>query len=278
MAGPSGTVVAVTFHPHPLRLLRPEAAPQTLQPPAEREHYLRLAGADEVRVMAVDRELLAMTALEFIDRLHQDLKFDCIVEGPDFQFGKGRQGDVEFLRRQGKHNHFTVQVVEPIQVQLCDGATAAASSSLLRWLVAHGRVEDMVRVMGRPMTLTGKVVRGDQRGREIGWPTANLDYGDRMVPADGVYAGRATLPDGTRRRAAISIGTKPTFGLAERTVEAFLIDHTSPVDHYGWTLSLTFDRWLREQSRFDAIDALVEQMHRDVGRTRLEVLEEVLAQ
>lgn len=271
VAGPGGRVTAVTFEPHPLRLLRPEVAPQTIQLPAERRQTLLQAGATDVRVLEVNRALLDMQAGDFVDWLRRDLGFDGIVEGPDFHFGKGRGGDVALLRERGAKDGFRVEVVEPVLVTLADGASAPASSSLLRWLLSHGRVEDAARVLGRPYGFSGTVVRGDQRGRQIGWPTANVEYGDRLLPADGVYAGTATLPDGTRRRAALSVGTKPTFGEAERTVEAFLVDHQMPLDHYGWTLGVTFDRWLREQARFESLEPLLAQMRRDVVRTRAEI-------
>jgi riboflavin kinase/FMN adenylyltransferase len=277
LAGPEGQVVAVTFHPHPMRLLRPEAAPQNVQLPAERERALRDAGADEVRTLEVDRDLLGMTAERFIQWLHGDIRFDGIVEGSDFRFGKGRGGDIAMLAREGERSGFRVEPVAPVEITLKDGGTAPASSSLLRWLISLGRVEDAATVLGRPLAFSGKVIRGDQRGREIGWPTANVEHGDRLLPGDGVYAGVARLPDGTFRRAAISVGTKPTFGYAERTVEAFLLDHRAPLDQYGWTLELRFDRWLREQARYDALDELLDQMRRDVDRTRAEVSLETAA-
>jgi riboflavin kinase/FMN adenylyltransferase len=277
VAGPGGTVVAVTFEPHPMRLLRPELAPQNVQLPVERLQALRDAGADEVRVLEVKPSLLGMSAEDFIEWLKRDVGFDGIVEGPDFHFGKGRGGDIDLLRTMGAKLGFRVEMVEPVQVQLGDAGVAPASSSLLRWLLAQGRVEDVARVLGRPYAFSGSVVRGDQRGRDLGWPTCNVEHGDRILPADGVYAGVAMLPDGGRRRAAISVGTKPTFGEAERTVEAFLLDHQAPLDQYGWTLTIQFDRWLREQARFDAMPALAAQMHRDVVRTREEIPMEALA-
>jgi len=131
-------------------------------------------------------------------------------------------------------------------------------------------------VLGRAYQLTGVVQKGDQRGRTLGWPTANIATGARLIPSDGIYAGVATLPTGARKRAAISIGTKPTFGANARTVEAFLLDHKAPLDDYGWTLTLEFTRWLRGQERFDGVDALQEQMARDTQRTRQEISQEVV--
>jgi riboflavin kinase/FMN adenylyltransferase len=276
VAGPAGIVTAVTFEPHPMRLLRPEAAPQTVQTPVERRQMLLEAGATDVRVLQVDRALLDQDAATFIRALHADLGFQAIVEGPDFRFGKGRKGELALLRAEGERAGFRVEIVEPVDVRLADGSTAAASSSLVRWLLSQGRVKDVGSVLGRPYAFSGLVVRGDQRGREIGWPTANIEFGERHIPMDGVYAGLATLPDGTRARAAISIGTKPTFGNAERTVEAFLLDRQMPLDRYGWQLRLEFSNWIREQARFDSLEPLLAQMRRDVVRTRELVPQEAL--
>lgn len=259
-----------------MRLLRPEAAPQTVQTPSERRETLLSAGASEVRVLQVDRALLDQEASAFIRSLHTELGFQAIVEGPDFRFGKGRKGDLALLWSEGEKSGFRVEVVDPVDVRLADGSTAAASSSLVRWLLSQGRVDDTARVLGRPYGFSGQVVRGDQRGREIGWPTANVEFGERHIPMDGVYAGLATLPDGTRARAAISVGTKPTFGDAERTVEAFLMDRQMPLDRYGWTLRLEFSNWIREQARFDSLEPLLAQMRRDVVRTRELVPQEAM--
>jgi riboflavin kinase/FMN adenylyltransferase len=259
-----------------MRLLRPEAAPQTVQTPVERRQMLLEAGATDVRVLQVDRALLDQDAATFIRALHADLGFQAIVEGPDFRFGKGRKGELALLRAEGERAGFRVEIVEPVDVRLADGSTAAASSSLVRWLLSQGRVKDVGSVLGRPYAFSGLVVRGDQRGREIGWPTANIEFGERHIPMDGVYAGLATLPDGTRARAAISIGTKPTFGNAERTVEAFLLDRQMPLDRYGWQLRLEFSNWIREQARFDSLEPLLAQMRRDVVRTRELVPQEAL--
>jgi len=208
--------------------------------------------------------------------LRAEIAFDCIVEGPDFHFGKDRAGDINTLRAIGLKNNFTVDQVEPVEVALSDASSAVASSSLLRWLLQHGRVNDVAAVLGRAYQLTGVVQKGDQRGRTLGWPTANIATGARLIPSDGIYAGVATLPTGARKRAAISIGTKPTFGVHARTVEAFVLDHKAPVDDYGWTLTLEFSRWLRGQTRFDGVQALLEQMNIDAQRTRHEIAEEVV--
>ena len=276
LAGSGGQVVAVTFDPHPAALLKPLLAPPAVQTLQERRECLFKCGADQVHVINTTQELLAMSAEKFIAWLRAEIAFDCIVEGPDFHFGKDRAGDINTLRAIGLKNNFQVHQVEPVEVALGDASSAVASSSLLRWLLQNGRVHDVATVMGRAYQLTGVVEKGDQRGRTLGWPTANIATGARLLPSDGIYAGLATLPTGARKRAAISIGTKPTFGANARTVEAFLLDHKAPLDDYGWTLTLEFTRWLRAQERFDGVDALQEQMARDTQRTRQEISQEVV--
>ena len=276
LAGSGGAVVAVTFDPHPTALLKPMSAPPTVQTLQERQECLLKCGADQVHVINTTTELLAMSATEFIAWLRAEIAFDCIVEGHDFHFGKDRTGDINTLRAIGLKNDFQVDQVEPVEVRLSDASRAVASSSLLRWLLQNGRVNDVAAVLGRAYQLTGVVQKGDQRGRTLGWPTANISTGARLLPSDGIYAGIATLPTGARKRAAISVGTKPTFGAHARTVEAFLLDHKAPLDDYGWTLSLEFSRWLRGQTRFDGVDALLEQMNRDAQRTRQEIAQEVV--
>ena len=276
LAGSGGQVVAVTFDPHPVALLKPLAVPPAVQTLQERRECLLKCGADQVHVINTTKELLAMSAEQFIAWLRAEIVFECIVEGPDFHFGKDRAGDINTLRAIGLKNNFQVDQVEPVEVALGDASRSVASSSLLRWLLQNGRVHDVATVMGRAYQLTGVVEKGDQRGRTLGWPTANIATGARLLPSDGIYAGLATLPSGARKRAAISIGTKPTFGANARTVEAFLLDHKAPFDDYGWTLTLEFTRWLRGQTRFDGVDALLEQMARDTQRTRQEIAEEVV--
>ena len=276
LAGSSGQVVAVTFDPHPAMLLKPELAPPAVQTLQERRECLLKCGADDVHVINTTKELLAMSAEQFMAWLREQIAFECIVEGTDFHFGKDRAGDINTLRAIGLKNNFTVDQVEPVEVALSDASSAVASSSLLRWLLQHGRVNDVAAVLGRAYQLTGVVQKGDQRGRTLGWPTANIATGARLIPSDGIYAGIATLPTGARKRAAISIGTKPTFGVHARTVEAFVLDHKAPVDDYGWTLTLEFSRWLRGQTRFDGVQALLEQMNIDAQRTRHEIAEEVV--
>ncbi|MBX3355928.1 MAG: riboflavin biosynthesis protein RibF [Phycisphaeraceae bacterium] len=271
--GPEGRVVAVTFDPHPLAVLRPGDAPPRLVSLKERTELLHRAGADEVVVLNSTDSFLATDAVDFIRDLQQRLHFTLVVEGPGFRFGRGRTGTLELLKKLGVDMGFAVATVDRVQVTLRDCSKVTASSSLARWLLALGRVEDVARILGRPFELAGRVVRADQRGRTIGYPTANIDHGDLMLPADGIYAARAELPDGSTRAAAVSVGTKPTFGRSERTCESFLLDFNGWTEAYGWPLRLSFAAWIREQYRFDSVEALIAQMGRDVERVR-RVMEE----
>ncbi len=265
--GGGGRVVGVTFDPHPLAVLRPGEAPPRLLPLAGRIEALRRAGADEVEVLDATETFLATEATAFIEELHRRLRFRVIVEGPRFRFGRGRGGSVELLRGIGERLGFRTVVAEPVQVRLRDRSEVIASSTSVRWLLELGRVEDAQRMLGRPHEVAGRVVRGERRGRTLGFPTANVDHGETMLPADGVYAALAELPDGTHRAAAVSIGRKPTYGHAERTCEAHLLDFSGWREEYGWSLRLSFQAWIREQFRYDSSDGLRAQIARDTART-----------
>jgi riboflavin kinase/FMN adenylyltransferase len=271
---PGARVVALVFDPNPLAVLRPEAAPQPLSSFEQRSTWLRDAGADEVVRLEPTHELLSESPEAFIDRLVSKLGPIAFVEGDDFRFGKARAGTNAVLAELGKPRGFFVEVVPPVTVPLSDHQIAPARSTMVRWLLSAGRARDAAIILGRPYELNGTVVQGDRRGRTIGFPTANVQV-STMIPADGVYAAAAMLPDGRELPAALSIGTKPTFGGADRAVEAFLLDPVrrggrwSPIDglpEYGWTLRLRLLAWVREQVQFHSLDALLEQMERDCDR------------
>ncbi|MEZ6234509.1 MAG: riboflavin kinase [Phycisphaerales bacterium] len=285
-------VVVLAFDPHPAAVLRPGTEPARLTTFARRADLLRAGGADEVVRLEPTPGLLGLSPEQFVDRLvaaHAPL---AIVEGPDFRFGKGRAGDVAALRRLGRERseaeHFAVRVVEPVETVLGDHSIVAASSTLARWLLERGRAADVARVLGEPYRIEGTVVRGDRRGRTLGYPTANLDP-ETALPADGVYAGfaRAGLARGQSDAragedrsfvAAISVGTKPQFtpGQTARTIEAFLLDVERPpgsdaipgLPEYGWRLTLDLIGYVRDQARFESVDALLRQIGRDSERVR----------
>ena len=264
----NGRVIAVTFEPHPTAVLRPESPLQRLSDPLTRRSLLVDAGVDDVRELAPEPELLGSTAEGFIQRLQGELSFDWIVEGADFRFARGRSAGIEELRAIGARSGFGVDVVEDRIVELEDRSRARVCSTLVRWLLARGRVVDAARALGRPYRLEGPVVSGDKRGRTIGFPTANLDHGVQLLPADGVYGGLAILPDGSRSAAAVSVGRKPTFGRHERIAEVHLIGHDGPVDDYGWHLQVELLRWLREQYRFESVEDLLRRITLDCAEAQ----------
>jgi len=262
-------VVALAFDPHPTAVLRPEAAPPRLTTFEQRRAALYAAGASEVVRLAPSAELLNRSPHDFVAQLVQDHAPSFIVEGEDFRFGKARAGDISTLRQLGQSFRFSVEVVPPVEVALGDHQIARASSSLVRWLLSHGRVADAARVLGRNYQMTGIVIRGDQKGRTINCPTANL-RSECMPPADGVYAAWGSLADGQRFPAALSIGTRPTFDGLDRRIEAHLLDFDPSIlpSEYGWTLTIELVAWVREQVRYHSIDALREQIARDCDRVR----------
>lgn len=227
------------------------------------------AGASEVVKLTPTRELLSLEPEAFIQRIVTEHKPSYFVEGDDFRFGKGRSGDVSTLRTLGTMLAFGVEVVPPVEVVLNNHHLARASSSLVRWLLERGRVADAAIVLGRNYELSGTVVRGDQKGRTIGCPTANVRC-ECMPPADGVYAAIGKLADGRAYPAALSIGTRPTFDGVDRRIEAHLLDFDPSVlgGEYGWTLTLELVAYIREQVRYHSIDALREQISRDCARVR----------
>ncbi len=258
-----GSVIALVFERHPLATLRPEDAPPPLTLPETRRELLRAAGVDQIVGLDPTPELLSLDPQAFIERMVQAHHPAVWIEGPDFRFGRDRAGNLDVLRDLGKAHGFDVQVIDPVETVLHDLSQVPVRSSLIRWLVLQGRVADAAKCLGRPYAVRGVVVRGEQRGRTIGFPTANLDTGAVLLPADGVYAG-VVEHDGRPIAAAISLGTKPTFAGHDRAFEAHLIDFDG--DLYGETLEVTVTRFVRDQVAFASREALIEQMHRDVAR------------
>ena len=215
-------------------------------------------------MVAVDftRELSQLTASQFVDALISELGMKGLVVGPDFALGHRRQGDVDTLREMGRSAGFWVEIVDNF---LLDGAPV--KSSVIRELLGEGQVEDVSKMLDRPFSLTGVVEAGDRRGRDLGFPTANLAVGPTMaVPGDGVYATWATV-DGVRHQSATSIGVRPTFGGgADRRIEAYLLDFSG--DLYGKQLTLEFARRLRGELAFSSVDALIQQMKQDVEQSQ----------
>ncbi len=254
--------VAVTFDPPPMALLRPELAPPLLQTVDERCHQLRAAGADLVLVLPFTRELAALTPAAFVERvLAGPLQARRVVVGTNFRFGHRAAGNVVTLVEEGEQHGFEVEAVTLLEL---GGVTI--SSSAVREHLQAGDVGWVGLALGRPPRIAGTVVRGDARGRAIGFPTANLDVPNGLVlPADGVYAGYAELA-GARHPAVVNVGVRPTFDGQRRTVEAHLLD--LDLDLYGRQLGLALEYRIRGERRFDGVEALVAQIAVDAARSR----------
>lgn len=264
-------VVAVTFDPHPMAVLRPEHAPTALSSVDQRSVLLGRAGVDDVVVIPFSREIAAWTPQEFVDRvLVEPLRASMVVVGGNFRFGSKAAGDVAMLTEAGRAQDFGVEGLA------LDGGPQVWSSTYIRTCLAAGDVEGAAEALGRPYSVVGTVVRGERRGRELGYPTANVPVEGLAAPEDGVYAGSLSVLDaatglpreGQPMPAAISVGTNPTFeGERERRVEAYVLDRTD-LALYGELVEVAFVARIRGMVAFEGVEALLETMADDVVRTR----------
>ena len=263
-----GPAVAVTFDPHPLTILRPDIRLELLTVPDERAEYLHQLGADEVLILRVTAELLDLRAEEFFSRVIKDrLDARAVVEGPTFAFGRRREGNLDLLARLCGDAEVILEVIEPVDL---DGAEV--SSSRIRADLHRGDMASARRCLGRDYRLRGQVVPGAQRGRTIGFPTANLERVETIIPGDGVYAVRARLPNGEVRAGAANIGPNPTFAEQLRKIEVHLLDFTG--DLYSQVVSIDFVERLRDTRPFPSVADLVSQLRQDVAQVRLLIGEE----
>ena len=258
-------VVAVTFDPHPMAVLRPEHAPPTLTGISDRAALLGACGVDAVLALPFDRAMASWSPEEFIQRVLVDaLHARGVVVGANFRFGNRAAGDVATLREAGVRHDFEAEGIA------LDGGPQVWSSTYIRTCLSTGDVSGAAEALGRPFAVRGVVVEGDRRGRELGYPTANVPTDGRTAtPADGVYAGWLRRRDtGEAYPAAISVGTNPTFdGDRARRVEAHVLDRTD-LELYGVEVEVSFIEWLRGMVRFDGVEALVATMDDDVARAR----------
>lgn len=273
--------VAVTFTPHPQQVHHPESAPPLLTGDDDRLELLAGTGLDAVLLLPYTLEFARQTPAEFVERyLVRGLRARTVVVGRDVRFGRDNSGDLATMVELGRTYGFVVEVLEDVvpEPAASEGSDHRRwSSTWVRELLEVGDVTGAAEVLGRLHRLRGVVVHGDARGRELGFPTANLaPEATGMVPADGVYAGwlRLLPAPGTPASqavdvfpAAVSIGTNPTFAGLRRRVEAYVLDRTD-LDLYDAEVVLELVERLRATERFDSVEALVEQMHLDVERTR----------
>ncbi|MBN1344344.1 MAG: bifunctional riboflavin kinase/FAD synthetase [Phycisphaerae bacterium] len=260
------SVVAVTFDPHPLKLIAPQRPLRFLTTLDERIRLLAQAGADAVVVVDTTQGFLEQSPEQFVaDVVAARFAPAHVVEGPSWRFGRGREGDVAMLQRLGDKYGFEVYVVPGWRLEIDASGPVLVTSTLIRDLLGKRHVHRASLCLGRPYCLVGEVVRGNQRGRKLGFPTANLDVGDLLIPGEGIYAGWCSVGE-EQHVAAISIGRNPTFGEGHLTVEAHLLDFDE--DIYDRTVKVSLLRHIRDQQRFDSPDALVRQMGKDIQQVR----------
>ena len=273
-AGSDAKVVAVTFDRNPLAVLRPELCPESLIGVTQKAQLLAETGIDATLLLHFDEALASLPAREFVEHvLVGALGVRTVLVGSDFRFGRGGAGNPALLRELGVEFGFRVDVVDDVRAIEAD---RRVSSTWIRELLADGDVATAAKLLGRPHAVWGEVVHGLKRGRELGFPTANLSAElEGFVPADGVYAGWLVdegsadgLRRGIRYPAAISVGTNPTFDdVPVRQVEAYVLDETD-LELYGRSVEVQFVQRVRGMVAFDGIEALKAQMADDVARVR----------
>lgn len=258
-------VVAMTFDPPPDLVLRPDDLPQRILPLAQRTERLICRGADYVVIAKADMQLLGMSPQAFENEIIlETFAPRHMVEGDNFFYGSRRGGNVETLRQAGKTNGFDLHVVESVFEEI-EGEALRVSSTLIRGLLLAGKVEAAAVCLGKEFALYGKIVHGHGRGRSLDFPTANLDAGEQILPADGVYAGWAQIGE-HEWPAAISVGSQPTFKDGVRAVEAYILGPGG--DYYDQEMVLRFASRVRALKQFEGSDQLKAQIAKDVKRVR----------
>ena len=255
--------LCVTFDQHPAKVIAPESAPSLIQNLSQRLAAIEALGVEAALVLPFDEVMSQIPAEAFIRGLHVDLgRIHSICVGAHFAFGHGREGNLELLQQLGQDMKFIVHGLSNLSL---DGETV--SSTRIRAAIAEGQLDAAGQMLGREYALAGEVVKGDQRGSELGFPTANLDVTDLCTPPKGVYAAHAEV-NGATHRTAVNIGLRPTVAEAEPTlhVEAHLLDFEG--DLYGEELTLTFVGKLRDEKPFDSLDALKTQIEKDIVQAR----------
>lgn len=257
----NGVSVVITFDPHPLKVVpskRPVTLINTLE---EKITLIEASGVDYLLIINFDADFSSTTATDFVERiLVGTIGLKRLIIGYDYAFGKGREGDVSLLRKLGSRFSFDVEELLPIS----DGSINY-SSSLIRKMIADGAVADVIRYLGRNFSIGGRVVHGANRGKSLGFPTANIETDKELIPADGVYAVKVKIED-TLYDAACNIGFNPTFETVRKSIEVFIFDLDE--DLYGKEIRVYFFDRLRAEKRFGSVNELVSAISADVERCR----------
>jgi riboflavin kinase / FMN adenylyltransferase len=259
-----GLAVALTFFPPPAVVLKKRTESYYLTSPEERAALLGALGVDVVITHPFNLQVAAMSAREFMTSLHEHFGLKHLCVGYDFALGRGREGDVPMLQRLGGEFGYSVEAVKPVEID-----SKVVSSSLIRTYLAAGDVEQAAQLLGRPYQVGGEVVLGDRRGKLLGIPTANLSvWAERALPKAGVYVCHALLKN-RMWGAVTNVGVRPTFENqpVQPRVEAHILDFREEI--YGEQLSLDFLAHLRDEARFPSVQALVEQINKDISRARI---------
>ena len=253
--------LVLTFSNHPVTVLRPGTFVGNITTPEQKEGLLKAQGIEAVVSLEFTEELSQISAHDFVSILFDSLGMRGLVVGPDTALGRNREGDFDFLKKCGDEMGFWLESAEPFSL---DGSPV--KSRLIRSSISQGDVAGSAKMLGRKYSVTSEIITGDQRGREMGFPTANLKMDYRiLLPNDGIYATWALI-DGVRYPSATSIGIRPTFNLTERLVEVHLIDFDQ--DIYGKQLCVEFVSKLRDQEKFSGMDELIEKINQDVADSR----------
>jgi riboflavin kinase / FMN adenylyltransferase len=255
-------VIVATFDPHPVQFFKPDAPPFRLTTLDQREHLFAHAGADAMLVFHFDKALCVTSSEDFVSEiLGQQIGAAGVVTGDDFTFGRGRKGDVPLLKALGEQHGILAEAVAPV---LLDGTRI--SSGRIREALQAGDIGTATHLLTRDYTIEGVVERGDARGRELGYPTANLRLGDYQRPKYGIYAVRVTLDDGSEHPGVASLGVRPTFQPPQELLEAHLFGFDG--DLYGRKIEVALHGYIREERKFDSLDALSERMRDDEAQAR----------
>jgi riboflavin kinase/FMN adenylyltransferase len=255
-------VIVATFDPHPVKFFKPDVPPFRLTSLDQRESLFAHAGADAMLVFEFDEQLRTTSAEDFVDKLLVErIGAAGVVTGDDFGFGEGRKGNVEALKALAAQHRIIAEAVAPVTIE-----GERVSSGRIREALVAGDIGRATHLLTRDFTIQGVVESGDRRGRELGYPTANLSLGDYQRPKYGIYAVRVTLEDGSEHPGVASLGVRPTFEPARELLEAHLFDFDR--DLYGRRIDVALHAFIREERKFDSAEALVTEMRSDETKAR----------